>query len=710
MNHKKTYATLDSFRIISAIFIIAIHTSPLLSINTTADFVLTRIAARVAVPFFFIVTGYFMYPHIEEGDNEYLFHFCKKIGLTYLIAILIYLPLNFYTGYFKNITINQIGKDIIFDGTFYHLWYLPAVILGVFLMWIFIFKLGLKYTLILSTLLYVIGLGGDSYYGLVSKLDGIKRFYNILFGIFSYTRNGIFFAPMFLTLGAWIHSSKKKINKGQAGIGLFLSAIFLIGEGMVLYHYKFQRHDSMYLFLIPCMYFLFQVLLAANGKGNKNLRTISLIMYIIHPWIIVFVRGFAKVFHLEKIFIDNSLIHFIIVSIGSFLAAWLVAFIENQLKKNGPSKTGRAWKEINLDALKKNKREIQKNLPHGCELMAIVKANGYGHGSVLISKTLQKIGVEAYGVATLKEGVALRKNGIKGEILILGLTHPEDFDCLIKYHLTQTVLDYEYANILNQLGKKIPVHIKIDTGMHRLGEEYNHLEKIEPIFSMKNIIVKGIFTHLCVSDSTKEEDITYSNLQIQRFFQVVSWLKEKGYDTGKLHYQSSYGIVNYKDSRCDLARVGIILYGVFSDHTPKKTILNLQPVLSIKARVAMVRELGKNESVSYGRIFTSPKDMKVAVITIGYADGIPRNISEEGYVLIHGRRAPIIGRICMDQLMVDITHIESVKSGDIATVIGKDGEEQITCEEFAKWCNTITNEILSRLGDRLEQVYIKRVK
>lgn len=707
MNNKKTYAALDSFRVISAILIIAIHTSPLLSINVTADFILTRIIARAAVPFFFLVTGYFMYPHLEEQDTKYVLGFCKKIGIIYLIAILLYLPLNFYTGYFKNITITQMGKDLIFDGTFYHLWYLPAVILGVLLTSSFILKAGVKNALALSFILYVIGLGGDSYYGLVSQTDGLKNFYDFLFGISSYTRNGIFFAPMFLTLGAWIRSSRKQTGRRQITLGLIFSTIFLFAEGMLLYSFKLQRHDSMYISLIPCMYFLFQMLLLENGKSNKNLRSISLIIYIIHPWVIILVRGFAKIAGLWNILIDNSLIHFVFVSIGSCFFAWMILFIQNRVKKNEPSKTDRAWAEINVDALKENKREVQKKLPPGCELMAIVKANAYGHGSVLISKTLEEAGVNTFGVATLKEGIVLRKNGIRGEILILGLTHPDDLKYLTKYHLTQTVLNYEYASTLNQSGKKIKVHIKIDTGMHRLGEDYSHLERLEQIFAMKNIIVEGMFTHLSVADSLKEEDIAYTKLQVKRFFQVVSSLKEKGYHTGKLHYQSSYGILNYKDSRCDLARVGIVLYGVLSEYSPTKTIMDLRPVLSVRARVGMVRELDENESVSYGRTFTSQRSMKIAAIAIGYADGIPRNLSGKGgYVLIHGKKAPVIGRICMDQLMADVTSIDTVRSGDIATIIGRDGEEQIYCEDLAKWCGTITNEILSRLGERLERVTV----
>lgn len=706
MTKTKQYAKLDYFRVIAAFLIVAIHTSPFLSMNATADFVLTRVIARIAVPFFFMVTGYFMYFHLEKGNTQFLKDFCRKIGLTYLIAITLYIPINIYTGYFNGILVSKILKDIIFDGTFYHLWYLPAVAIGVLIVAGLLYKLKIYWVLFIAFLLYLIGLGGDSYYGLVVQADTLKGFYNLLFKFTTYTRNGILFAPIFIALGAWIGYSKKQQSRKISMIGFTISVILFFIEGMLLYRSNFQRHDSMYLSLIPCMYFLFHLLLLKNGVNKKYLRSISLIIYIVHPFMIILIRGFAKVLKIEEILIDNSFIHFVAVSISSFLFAQIIVLIQNKLKKNQPSKTGRAWVEINLDALKNNVKELQNEMPDGCKLMGIVKANAYGHGDTQITKTLENEGVKIFGVATLAEGVRLRKNGIKGDILILGFTNPSDIDCLTKYRLMQTVLDYEYANTLNKLGNNIKVHIKLDTGMHRLGEDYNHLEKLEGIYKMKNIIVDGMFTHLSVADSLKEDDIIYSKMQIKHYFNTVTYLENKGYDTGKLHYQSSYGILNYKDPGCDYARIGIALYGILSNHSKTKTTLNLQPVMSVKARVGLVKEILINETVSYGRTFTSLKDMKIAIITIGYADGIPRSMSgEEGYVLIHDKKAPMIGRICMDQLIVDVTKIHEVKPNDIATIIGRDHEEQIYCEDFAKRCGTITNEILSRLGTRLEYIY-----
>lgn len=706
MNHIKRYAALDTFRLLAAFLIVAIHTSPLLSMSITANFMFTRIVARVAVPFFFMVTGYFMSFHLGKGDLGYIKEFCRKIGITYVCAIILYLPLNLYTGYFQGVSLSKILKDIVFDGTFYHLWYLPAAIIGVLIVVGLISKFKIHVVLLISFILYLIGLGGDSYNGVISQIQITSTFYNFLFKVSEYTRNGIFFAPIFVSLGAWIGYSKKQFYRNQCMIGLTISTILLFIEGLLLYSYKLQRHDSMYLMLIPCMYFLFHTLLLENGKSKKYLRTISLIIYMIHPWMIVLIRGFAKAMKLQKILIENSLIHFVAVSISSFMFAWFIVLIWTKLKKNKPSKDSRAWIEINLKALKNNAEKLQNSLPDRCGLMAIVKANAYGHGDVQISKALNNYGIQTFGVATLSEGIRLRKGGIKGSILILGYTNPKDIDCLIKYQLIQTVLDYEYANTLNKHGNKLKVHIKLDTGMHRLGEDYNHLEKIERIYLMKNIKVEGIFTHLCVSDSLNEEDVVFSQKQIDRFYKTVSYLQSKGYDTGKLHVQSSYGILNYKEPLCDYARIGIALYGVLSNHNKTRMAVDLQPVLSIKARVAMVRELSQNESVSYGRLYTSNNDMKIATVTIGYADGIPRNLFEEGgYVLIHSKRAHIIGRICMDQLVVDVTDIDGVKPDDMVTIIGEDGDEHIYCEDFAIQCGTITNEILSRLGNRLEYIY-----
>lgn len=369
---------------------------------------------------------------------------------------------------------------------------------------------------------------------------------------------------------------------------------------------------------------------------------------------------------------------------------------------------GRAWIELDGAALRYNVSSLTAELPEHCELMPAVKAEAYGHGAVLISKELNQIGVQAFCVAGVAEGVQLRKHKIKGEILVLGYTHPEDFHLLSQYHLAQTVVDYPYACLLNEYGKTISVHIGIDTGMHRLGERLENMDQIYEIFEMENLRIEGMFTHLSADDTMTPEDQEFTNAQIHDFYEVVEKLKEQGYPCPKLHLQASYGIVNYPDTAEDYARVGIALYGVLSTREDTENCrIPLKPVLSLKVRVASVRNVHPGEAVGYGRQFIADHEMKIATLAIGYADGLPRTLSNGvGEALVKGYRVPIIGRICMDQTMIDVTDIPDVQSGDIAVIIGTSGEEEITACDIAEQTGTITNEVLSRLGSRLERMWV----
>ena len=369
---------------------------------------------------------------------------------------------------------------------------------------------------------------------------------------------------------------------------------------------------------------------------------------------------------------------------------------------------GRAWIELDGAALRYNVSSLTAELPEHCELMPAVKAEAYGHGAVLISKELNQIGVRAFCVAAVAEGVQLRKQKIKGEILVLGYTHPEDFHLLSQYHLAQTVVDYPYACLLNEYGKTISVHIGIDTGMHRLGERWENMEQIYEIFEMENLRIEGMFTHLSADDTMTPEDQEFTNAQIHDFYEVVEKLKEQGYPCPKLHLQASYGIVNYPDTAEDYARVGIALYGVLSTREDTESCrIPLKPVLSLKVRIASVRSVHPGEAVGYGRQFIADHEMKIATLAIGYADGLPRTLSNGvGEALVKGYRVPIVGRICMDQTMIDVTDIPDVQSGDIAVIIGTSGEEEITACDIAEQTGTISNEVLSRLGSRLERMWV----
>ena len=371
--------------------------------------------------------------------------------------------------------------------------------------------------------------------------------------------------------------------------------------------------------------------------------------------------------------------------------------MEKDLKQN------RAWIEINLDNLENNITQIKNIIPTQTKIMAVVKANAYGHGMTEISKKLNQVGVTDFAVATLEEGIILREAGIKGNILILGYTNFNNIDYLLKYNLIQTIVDYEYAKRISQmdLKGKLKVHIKINTGMNRIGESYKNIDKLIEIYQMKNLEILGTYSHLCVSDSLKEDDKLFTNKQITNFFETIKTLQNLGYDTGKIHIQASYGILNYPELNCDYVRPGIIMYGVYSDeYENTKTKVNLKPVLSLKARITSIKEITQGESVSYGRIFKADKTMKIATVGIGYADGYPRNLSgKNAKVLVNGNYVNIIGRICMDQLVIDVSNLTKIEYGDIVTLIGE--EKQIKAEVVAQNSGTITNEILSRLGKRL---------
>ncbi len=370
----------------------------------------------------------------------------------------------------------------------------------------------------------------------------------------------------------------------------------------------------------------------------------------------------------------------------------------------------RAYIELDEKALKNNIAVLKELLPPGAELMPAVKANAYGHGNALVTRAMESAGIKAFCVACASEGKAMRESGIKGDILILGYTDPAQFEVLSRYDLIQTAVDFSHAEELNKYGKQLRVHIGIDTGMHRLGESAENIYRLKEMFFMENIRAEGALTHLCVSDSDAPCDIEFTNMQIKKFYDTIEVLKKEGCSIPKVHLQASYGLLNYSQLPTDYARVGIAVYGMKSarsDYDKLNTDDKLKPVLSLKVRISSVRAIKAGESVGYGLAFTAEHDMKIAALAIGYADGLPRALSGgAGKVLIDGKRAQIIGRVCMDQTMVDVTDIPGVSAGDIAIVIGKSGSDEIAAYEVAEDAGTITNEILSRLGERLARIMI----
>ena len=368
---------------------------------------------------------------------------------------------------------------------------------------------------------------------------------------------------------------------------------------------------------------------------------------------------------------------------------------------------GRAWIEINLSHLAHNVKEFQKILPEKCALMPAIKANAYGHGAALVGRALENLGISDFCVASLSEAIELRDAGITGQILVLGYTSPYQFSELSRYHLTQTVIDLSYARQLNDFGEPLCVHVSIDTGMRRLGERSEDVEQICQIWNLKNLQITGVFSHLCAADGHSAAEHWFTQEQIDRFNASIDFLHKQGFSGFKTHLQGSYGVLNYPDLSYDYARIGIALYGVLSsskDDIAAK--VDLKPVLSLKSRIECVKDVHAGESLGYGLTFTAPKEMKIAAVSIGYADGIPRELSNKGYVLVHGKKAAIIGRICMDQLLIDVSKLPCISSGDEVVLIGACGDEEISSTNIAEYANTISNEILSRLGNRLERIPI----
>ena len=365
--------------------------------------------------------------------------------------------------------------------------------------------------------------------------------------------------------------------------------------------------------------------------------------------------------------------------------------------------TERSWIELNIENLKHNVRILREAIPPACELMAVVKADAYGHGACATATVLNQMEITAFAVVTVEEGIQLRKHGIRGEILILGYTDVKRVQDLKKYDLTQTLLDFAYAQALNGRNAAVKAHIKIDTGMHRLGISSEEISAVRKVFEMKNLKICGIYTHLCCADSRLPEDIAFTRRQIDSFYRLTDALKNSGIQLPKLHIQSSYGFLNYPDLVCDYVRVGIALYGV-SSVPDNETVLKpaLRPVLALKSRVVLIRFIGKGDSVGYGRTFVAGRDSRIAVIPVGYGDGFPGSLSGKNVsVLINRQSVPVVGRICMDQLTVDITDAENVKVGDIVTLIGTEEEQNVSAPVVAQSAGSISNELLCRLGTRL---------
>lgn len=356
---------------------------------------------------------------------------------------------------------------------------------------------------------------------------------------------------------------------------------------------------------------------------------------------------------------------------------------------------GLTWTEVNLDAIAQNVKNIKKLIGEKKELMAVVKGNAYGHDILEVSPVVLENGATRLAVARLEEGIILRKAGITVPILVLGLTLKQQAEFLVSYDITPAVCEFEMIEKLSesavQMNKMTKIHLKVDTGMGRIGIfPYDVLRFIKRIKALKNVEIEGIFTHFSVAD---EKDKVYTEEQFRKFIEILTILEKEGIKIPIKHVGNSATLLDLPHMWLDMVRPGIAIYGLYPSKEVKKTI-NLIPAQQFKTKIIFIKELPRGESISYGRTYITKRRRRVASLPVGYADGYNRFLSNQGEVLVRGQRVPIIGRVCMDQCMIDVTNLTQVEIGDEVVLWGRQGEEMITVEEIAQKIRTINYEIV----------------
>lgn len=369
----------------------------------------------------------------------------------------------------------------------------------------------------------------------------------------------------------------------------------------------------------------------------------------------------------------------------------------------------RVCAEIDLDAVLFNMEQMKNRIGGDVQLIAVVKTDGYGHGAVPIAKMLEEVSyVWGYAVACLEEAVQLKENGIKKPVLVLGCVFPDQYEEMIRYDIRPTVYTEEMAEELSKeaarRGKDVFFHIKIDTGMGRIGFAVNEesVETIERISRLPHVRMEGMYTHFAKADET---DKTYTLRQHERFLFMKGQLERRGVSVQYYDCDNSAGIIDFPDMKHDLARAGISTYGMYPSKEVHKEAVALKPALSLISHVTFVKDVEPGTAISYGGTFVAKEKMKVATIPVGYGDGYPRSLSNKGSVLIHGKRARILGRVCMDQFMVDVTDIPETKFMDRVVLVGSDGDDRISVEELSELSGRFNYEFVCCLGKRIPRVY-----
>lgn len=372
----------------------------------------------------------------------------------------------------------------------------------------------------------------------------------------------------------------------------------------------------------------------------------------------------------------------------------------------------RVYAEIDLDAIKDNVLAMKNHISKDTKILAVIKTDGYGHGAIPIAKELEEEdSVYGYAVATAEEALDLRKNDIKKPILILGYTFPGKYEELIKNQISMAIFRddslEDISRVAKKIGEKALVHIKVDTGMGRIGvlPDETGLSFAKKVLDNEFLYLEGVFTHFAKAD---ESDKSFTYAQIEKYKYFVNEIEKRyQYDVPIKHTSNSAGIIDIKDANMNLVRAGIILYGLWpSDEVCREEIV-LKPALSLYSTIVYIKDVKPGATVSYGGNFVAKEDMKIATVPVGYGDGYPRSLSGKGYVLINGKKAPILGRVCMDQFMVDVSHINDVKMGDKVTLIGSDGEENIAVEELGALADKFNYEFVCGLSKRIPRIFIK---
>jgi len=371
------------------------------------------------------------------------------------------------------------------------------------------------------------------------------------------------------------------------------------------------------------------------------------------------------------------------------------------------------WAEIDLDNLANNMKEIRRLTDKKAQVTAVIKADGYGHGAKYIAQTLLENGADRFAVAVLDEALELRNSDVTVPILVLGYTQPDRAKAIIKNNIEQAVYSYELAKALSEeavkQNKEAKIHIKLDTGMGRIGlrADESAIDCIKEIYELPNLTIEGMFTHFAIAD---EKDKTYTEEQFNKFMWVANRLEEEGIKIRLKHCGNSATIIDLPKMHLDMVRAGIILYGLAPSQDVELDKINLKQVMSLKVRITHVKEINSGESVSYGRKFIASKKSKIASLPIGYADGYTRMLSGKAEALVNGIRVPVVGRICMDQCMIDVTGIEDVKVGDEVVLFGKQKGSFISIDEIAEKLGTINYEVVCMIGKRVPRVYVKEGK